>query len=156
MNCAYPGCTATLPKPAKGRPRKYCPEHSAQVRRESNRKRMREVRLAELLAKLPACCADAKRANSRKRRCEQHRQWREFLRDRRERLTARSSQRSTAKTFVSENQRTLAAMGAGHRVSKDPDSWLPQNADDRRQDRAERELIAHKNTRPEVEGESFP
>lgn len=69
--CAYPGCPDPVDTPrGRGRPLAYCTEH----RNKASSKRA--VRLARLAP--DPCCADAKHANPRGRRCLQHQQWRKF------------------------------------------------------------------------------
>jgi hypothetical protein len=102
-----------------------------------------EDELAALLAAMPACCADAKRASNRRRTCDQHQQWRKFLRTARRRgntLGARDvagvalpgpKHDANAEAFAS-----LSQGGVDYRVSADPDSFLAKDKDDYAQDRA--------------------
>src|SRR5258708_31773108 len=102
-----------------------------------------EDELAALLAAMPACCADAKRASSRRRTCDQHQQWRKFLRTARRGgniLGARdvggvalpgAKNTTSASTFASLSQGSVS-----YRTSADPDSFLAKDKDDYKQDRA--------------------
>src|SRR5260221_3309725 len=102
-----------------------------------------EDELAALLAAMPACCADAKRISSRRRTCDQHQQWRKFLRTARgggNILGARdvggvalpgAKHSTNPGTFVSLSQGSVS-----YRLSADPDSFLAKDKDDYEQDRA--------------------
>lgn len=129
--CQYPDCTVTVQSSGKGRPRKYCPDHAQTVKRQRDRGRLRGKRVQQFATLLCYdCCADAKRVNPRVRSCEQHKQWRAFLRQGRTTIMA-------DRTAGDANAADLAGLvqSGAFRVSKDPDAWIAgKQADDYRND----------------------
>src|SRR5579863_1020923 len=119
--CAYADCPVLIAQSAgKGRARRYCPGHVKAAKRERDRERQRQKRVrqfAELL--LRDCCAAAKRENSRRRKCDQCKQWTEFLRDTR---TAISAAKQAAATPGFDA--LMETMAGACRVSTDPDSYM--------------------------------
>ena len=125
--------------------RRYCSDACKQAAYRNTKPGIHsgEDELAALLAAMPACCADAKRASRRRRSCDQHQQWRKFLRTAGRGgniLGARdvggvalpgAKQSAEADTFASLSQGSVS-----YRVSADPDSYLAQDKDDFKQDRA--------------------
>ena len=140
--CAYPGCSATLDTPSgRGRPPIYCTDHPNKTSSK------RAVRLARLLP----CCADAKDANPRVRKCPQHKQWRQFT------YQARAS-RGTGHD-LNLYTKMLGAFDCGaeqasFRIATN-DTYIPESAADRRTGKKAEQFIATKEKTPS-EGEFSP
>jgi hypothetical protein len=143
--CSYPDCPAEVESSSgRGRPRKYCAEHRAK------RASKRAVRFARLLASDP-CCADARRANPKTRKCPQHKQWARFVYDsRKQRGTARDM-REFADMLEAWG---VDAAGRNFRYASN-DTYLAESRKDREHHKLADEFIAA-NARTPYEGENSP
>jgi hypothetical protein len=121
-NCQYPDCTVSTAQPSgRGRPRKWCAEHAKVVKREQDRGRLRGTpvqQFTELLRR--DCCADAKRANPRVRKCPQHKQWTTFLYQTRKAIAAHTVSKTNDAKLADVSQ----SMPGAFSVAQDPDSWM--------------------------------
>jgi hypothetical protein len=144
--CTYPGCAATVDTPGgRGRPPIYCTGHRGKASSK------RAVRFARLLASDP-CCADAKRANPRVRKCPQHKQWKRFVYDS---LKRRGTARDVRKfADMLEAWGVVDAAGRGFRIASN-DNYIIESQKDRQQHEWADDFIAA-NARTPDEGENSP
>jgi hypothetical protein len=126
--CEWPDCTATIEQPTRGRPRKFCAEHartSAAASKRLYKSREYEKNLAIAVdSRLPECCQDCQRIHPKRRTCEQHKQWRQFLRDNRK--IWRASQRHKNAESLEESQFWEVINSGGFRITSNPDNWNPR------------------------------
>jgi hypothetical protein len=120
-NCQWAGYNVPIQQAGRGRPRKYCDDHAAESKRQSN-KAWRDKPTEDV--HIPPCCLDARMANPRRRICEQHQQWRRFLADTRAALGTRRD-REALEAFAADYSPGAIGMDRNYRVAADPDSWKP-------------------------------
>jgi hypothetical protein len=116
--CLWAGCEVPVPQPKRGRPRKYCPEHAREAKRQQDNARW--TRKAD--GSMPHCCQDWALSGPRRKVCPQHQQWRLFAG---QSWGYRPSQRHS--NAESEDELTILDLErvVGCRVSEDPDSYYP-------------------------------
>jgi hypothetical protein len=119
--CEWPDCTATIEQPKRGRPRKFCAEHartSAAASKRLYKTREYEKNLAKAVdSRLPECCQDCRRIHPKRKKCDQHKQWGQFVRDCRK--VWRSSQRHTNAESPEESA-YWDAIDNGLRITRNP------------------------------------
>jgi hypothetical protein len=78
VTCNYDRClTPIIQRIGRGRPRKFCPVHASQRKREQDQARAK-TRDRSSPNQLPECCAEYVADHPRSRQCPQHRDWRRF------------------------------------------------------------------------------
>jgi hypothetical protein len=126
--CEWPGCPVTIEQPKRGRPRKFCAEHaqaSAAASKRLYKSRDYKKNLAKAVdSRLPECCQDCQRMHPKRNRCDQHKQWAQFVRDRGK--AWRSPRRHSKHDSPEEAQFWEVINNGGFRITSNPDNWNPR------------------------------
>lgn len=126
MRCQWAECSTEIDKPARGRPRKYCAEHakaSAAASKRLYKSKTFESDLAKAIdSRLPQCCQDCRLIHPRRRQCDQHKQWAQFVRDCRK--VWRPAERHSNAMSMEEAQFWEVINSKRMRISRNPDGWL--------------------------------
>lgn len=124
--CQWPDCTVAIEQPSRGRPRKFCVGHardSAAASKRLYKARDYQKNLAKAVdSRLPECCQDCRRIHPKRKRCDQHKQWAQFVRDCRK--VWRPTQRHTNVESLEESQ-YRDAVNNGMRINRNPNNWNP-------------------------------
>ena len=116
--CLWAGCGVPVSQPKRGRPRKYCPEHAREAKRQQDNARWTRG----IDGSMPPCCQDWALSGPRRKVCPQHKQWRLFTR---QSWGFRLGQRHSKSRSEDEINILDLYNDGGCRVSVDPDSYHP-------------------------------